>query len=161
MALLATAALVLASAVVAAPASAADSKAIVAVGQPLGVATRPDGTLYVARSKGAQSEIGVVAPGAGEVSLVMKVSAGTHWLTVGPEGSLYMVNPNEDSMSVVVVNRGGNSLTVLDGGPGGAVAAVAAVAGVGLLASAAFLVVVLRRRRKISGADGAEVWALD
>lgn len=142
-ALQAGAALLLASAVVAAPASADDAKALDAVGQPVGVATgpdgtlyvsdetypggvsvykpgetapsrtittgngpsslavTPDGTLYVAQSEGAQSEIGLVAPGADRVSLVMKVSFGRHRLVVGPDGSLYVVNPEENSLSVV------------------------------------------------------------
>ncbi|WAJ33785.1 hypothetical protein OUO20_01795 [Arthrobacter sp. FX8] len=61
-ALLASAALMLGSAVVAAPASAADPKVIGAVGQPLGIASGPDGTLYVSDYNWAGS-VNVYRPG--------------------------------------------------------------------------------------------------
>jgi streptogramin lyase len=58
---------------------------------PSSLAMTPDGTLYAVQSNDAgQSEIGVVAPGVGEAAAAIPVTSGGHWLTAGPDGSLYV-----------------------------------------------------------------------
>ncbi|MCO4250679.1 hypothetical protein [Pseudarthrobacter raffinosi] len=61
---------------------------------PSSLAVTTDGTLYVLQStESGQAQIGVVAPGAAEAGFAIGVTPGEHWLTAGPDGSLYVANP--------------------------------------------------------------------
>lgn len=84
------------------PGETTPSRTIEVGGLPTSLAMTQDGTLYVALfNESAQGEIGVVAPGAGEAELAIQVSRGSNWLTVGPGGSLYVLNRYEDTVTVV------------------------------------------------------------
>lgn len=88
------------TAFVASPASADDAKTIVAVGQPLGVATGPGGTLYVSDDSFAGG-VNVTKPRESAPSRTITTGDGPSSLAVTPDGTLYVVNPEENSVSVV------------------------------------------------------------
>ncbi|WP_267278055.1 hypothetical protein [Arthrobacter sp. CDRTa11] len=67
------------------------------------MAMTSDGTLYVLQStESMQTELGVVTPGAGEVSATIPLTQGNHWLTTSPDGSLYVASGNDGTVSVVL-----------------------------------------------------------
>ncbi|MDQ0924656.1 YVTN family beta-propeller protein [Pseudarthrobacter sp. W1I19] len=67
------------------------------------IAMTSDGTLYVLQnSEDMHTEIGVVEPGANEVSETIPLARGMHWLTAAPDGSLYVASPFEGTVSVVL-----------------------------------------------------------
>ncbi|MEV7455337.1 virginiamycin B lyase family protein [Pseudarthrobacter oxydans] len=113
-ALLAGAAILLASAVVAVPASAADATVIDAVGQPLGIAYGPDGALYVSDYNWVGG-VSVHQPGEAQAPRHITVGHFSTSLAVTAGGTVYVLQHTESQqteLGVVAPGASGVSATI-------------------------------------------------